>query len=246
MKKILSILMALSLYTASPVASADGHLLDEGNFSANVAYTSNYLFRGLSLSNDNSAVSGGFDWGYNGFYLGTWASSISPVETETAEIDFYGGYGNEFAGVSWSVDWLYYFYPGEADTGDAGDSGADLDYWEFGGSLGYSFTAPWDPTVGLSVLYSPDFFGETGDATAIEASFDLTLAYDIGLGFHYGYQDLDASLNGISGYNYYGINVSKTVGIFDITIGYSDTDSDGQTFAGDPTDELVFTVGASF
>ncbi len=62
MKKILNLLMALSLSAAAPVAMAEGPL-DKGNFSANVAYTTDYVFRGISLLDDGAAVSGGFDWG---------------------------------------------------------------------------------------------------------------------------------------------------------------------------------------
>jgi uncharacterized protein (TIGR02001 family) len=240
MKKIISLAMALSIYLMSPLATAEG-ALDKENFSANVAYTTDYLFRGISLSNDNSAVSGGFDWGYNGFYLGTWASSISPVEDETVEIDAYGGYGGEFNGVSYSLDVIYYGYPGES-----GAPTTDLAYWEFGGSLGYTFAAMYDPTIGFSLMHSTDFFGETGDATAYEGSFGLSLPMDFGLDFHYGYQDLDFALNGIDGYDYYGVDISKSLGIFDFTVGYSDTDSDGVSFSGDDTEAVVFTVSSSF
>ncbi len=239
MKKILNLIMALSLFASASVM-AEG-ALDKENFSANVAYTTDYLFRGISLSNDNGAVSGGFDWGYSGFYLGTWASSISPVEDETVEVDVYGGYGGEFNGISYSLDALYYAYPGES-----GSPTPDLAYWEFGGSLGYTFATSYDPTIGISILHSPDFFAESGDATAYAATFDLSLPYDVGLGFHYGHQTLDPFYNGINGYDYYGVDVSKSLSIFDFTIGYSDTDSKGETFAGDGTSAVVFTVGASF
>lgn len=240
MKKIISIAMALSFYLMSPLATAEG-ALDKENFSANVAYTTDYLFRGISLSDDDAAVSGGFDWGYSGFYLGTWASSISPVETETVETDFYGGYGGEFNGISYSLDAIYYYYPGEA-----GAPTVDLDYWEFGGSLGYTFAASYEPTIGVSMMYSPDFFGETGDAVATTGTLDLSLPYDLGLSFHYGYQDLQKSKVGISGYSYYGVDLSKSLSIFDFTVGYSDTSNDGETFAGSSTETVVFTVSSSF
>lgn len=237
--------MAVSLFAMAPAAMAEeeaaGGLLAKENFSANVAFTTDYLFRGISLSNDNAAVSGGFDWGYNGFYIGTWASSISPVEDETVEIDGYFGYGNEYMGVSYSLDAIYYGYPGET-----GDPTVDLAYWEFGGSLGYTFGVQLDPTIGVSVMYSDDFFGESGDAVAVTTTFGVSLPYDIGVEGHYGHQALDSAFNGITGYDYYGINVSKSMSIFDFTIGYSDTDSNGEAFAGDGTSAVVFTVGASF
>jgi len=240
MKKILNLIMALSILAAAPVAMAEG-ALDKGNFSANIAYTTDYVYRGISLSNDNAAISGGFDWGYSGFYVGTWASSISPVEDETMEIDFYGGYGGEISGVSYTLDLLYYFYPGQS-----GDPTPDLDFFEFGGSLGYTFAAPLEPTIGMSIMHSTDFFAETGSSTYYKTSLGLSLPAEFGLGFTYGYQDLDEDKQVINGYNHWGVDLSRSLSIFDFTIGYSGTDGNGETFEGDGTTKIVFTVGASF
>ncbi len=237
-KSITSILVASSLYAAAPMAHAEG-AFDTENFSANIAITSDYIFRGVSLSSNDPAVSGGFDWGYNGFYLGTWASSITTVQDESFEIDYYGGYGGEINGISYSLDYIYYDYPG--DSGTAGD----LAYYEYGGSLGYTFGGDLEPTIGVSVMHSPDFYFETGSATAIEASLDLSLPAGFGLGVYYGNQDLEESVYGIDGYDYYGITLSKSVGKFDLSVSYADTDSDGETFQTFDTGELYFTIGAS-
>ena len=45
-----------------------------------------YRFRGISLSDRGIAVQGGFDLAFdNGFYAGTWASSIEPVGNSEIE-----------------------------------------------------------------------------------------------------------------------------------------------------------------
>jgi uncharacterized protein (TIGR02001 family) len=243
MKKSILALAVASTLSMAPAVYAEG-AFDVDNFSANIAVTTNYLFRGVSLSGDNGAVSGGFDWGYNGFYVGTWASSIDQVETESFEIDYYAGYVGELGGFSYSIDFIYYDYPGQADSGEPEDIG-DLDYYEFGGSLAYSFDTDMAPTVGVLVMHSPDFYAETGDATAIEGFLDLSLPGDFGLGFFYGTQELDDKYNDPDSYNYYGVNLSKSIGKFDFTLGYSDTDSDGEEWIGDSNSELVFTIGAS-
>ena len=52
-------------------------------------------------------------------------------------------------------------------------------------------------------MHSPEFYAETGKATAIEGSFGLSLAAGFGLGVYYGNQDLEESEYGIDGYDYY-------------------------------------------
>jgi len=239
-KTITSLLVASTLTVAATTASAGA--LDKENFSANIALTSDYLFRGISLSNEDPAVSGGFDWSYNGFYLGTWASSISAVENESFEIDYLAGYTGSIGGFSYSLDYIYYDYPGDKGT----LNGNDLDYQEYGGSLGYTFGGDMEPTISLAILHSNDFFNETGSATAYMASFGLSLPYGLSFGATLGNQDLDKKKTGISDYDYYDVSLSKTIGIADVTLGYSDTDKDGETFAGVDTDTFYITVGSSW
>lgn len=222
---------------------AEGALAKE-NFSANVALTSNYLFRGITISDDKPAVSGGFDWGYNGFYIGTWASSIAAVETEALEIDYYAGYTGEFKGFAYSLDFLYYDYPGEASSSNPADIG-DLAYFEYGGSLAYTFDSMLSPTLGMLILHSPDFYAETGKATAYESFLDLSLTDDIALGLTLGTQRLDDKYNPVDSYTYYGVDLTKSLGNFAITVGYSNTDNDGEKFQGDSTDKYYLTVSAA-
>src|SRR3954463_3838966 len=50
----------------------------EHNFTGNVGLFSQYIFRGLTQTDRNPAVQGGFDYAHkSGFYAGTWASNIS-------------------------------------------------------------------------------------------------------------------------------------------------------------------------
>lgn len=244
-KTLVNMMMLSSLTLASTQSFAEGGPLAAENFSASVALSSNYLFRGISLSDDRPAISGSFDWGYNGFYAGVWGSSLSAVETESLEMDYYAGYVGEVGGLTYSLDFLYYDYPGQADSGDPEDIG-DLNYIEYGGSLSYTFDVDYAPTIGLSVLHSPDFYAETGSATAYETSFGLSLPMDISLGMHYGVQDLDDKYYDPDSYDYYGIDLTKSVAGFDITVGYSDTDSDGEAFQGSgDTSELYLVIGKS-
>ena len=65
-------------------------------FSANVGYFTDYIYRGGSQTADGPAIQGGFDLGHeSGFYLGTWASNVDFGNSAEVEIDFYGGFGGE-------------------------------------------------------------------------------------------------------------------------------------------------------
>lgn len=238
-----SCLLATALVVSTPVAYADS----PHEFSANIAISSDYLFRGISQTDGGPAVSGGFDYSYTpwGLYAGTWASSIEFNDGSPVEIDYYGGFAGEFAstGIGWDIGAIYYDYPQGDDTA----LGADLEYIEAYGGLSYTFAAPWDPTIGAFVAYSPDFFGETGDAVAVEGTLDLSLPiWDLGLGFLIGHQDVDD----IGEYHYWSVGLSKDISIFTFDVTYSGTgDTDDDFCAGGLDlcdDTVVFSVSSSF
>jgi len=52
--------------------------------SANVALTSDYVFRGVSQTQEDPAISAGVDLTRNGFYAGGWASNVDFGEKSTA------------------------------------------------------------------------------------------------------------------------------------------------------------------
>lgn len=131
--------------------------------SANVAVTSDYVFRGVSQTEEEAAVSVGVDLTNGAFYAGAWASNVAfPGDPETeAEIDLYAGIRPEFAGWNWDFGAVGYFYTGQPD-------GADYDYVEL--KAGAS-RAVGPVTLGAALYWSPDYFGAAEDeATYVEAN----------------------------------------------------------------------------
>lgn len=62
--------------------------------SATVAYTSNYIFRGLTQTDDKSAIQGTYEIsqsGDSGFYAGVFASNVERGNADGLEVDLYGG-----------------------------------------------------------------------------------------------------------------------------------------------------------
>ena len=84
--------------------------------SANVAFASDYIWRGMTQS-DGPAISGGFDYAAdNGFYAGIWGSNVNFNDGAGSELDYYFGYGFEVAGVGVDLGYVAFVYP-ENNTG---------------------------------------------------------------------------------------------------------------------------------
>ena len=90
--------------------------------SYNVGVVSDYRYRGISQTRLQPALQGGADFAHkSGFYLGTWASTISWIKDAgtlagvstkgPVEWDWYGGYkGSINDKFSYDVGGLYYWY----------------------------------------------------------------------------------------------------------------------------------------
>jgi uncharacterized protein (TIGR02001 family) len=123
-------------------------------------------------------------------------------------------------------------------------------YGEVKGGLNYTFSeVPLTPSLAGTVYYSPDFFGETGDAVYTDGSLGLSLPYGVGLGLHVGYQDVDD----IGDYVDWKVGLSKSLAGFAFNLSYSEvTGDDDDIFCPAPGfDDLcdgtvVFTVSRTF
>lgn len=123
-----------------------------GETSGTLTLTSDYLFRGITQTNEEPALQGGLEYGFgNGFYVGAWGSSISwlsdadPDISSQVEIDGYFGYRGQFgeSGLGYDVGAIYYWYPGDYPSGF---NSADTTEVYFG--LSYSvFTAKYSYAV---------------------------------------------------------------------------------------------------
>jgi uncharacterized protein (TIGR02001 family) len=131
------------------------------DFGGYVGLTTDYVKRGVTQSDGQPALQLGLEFSFdNGFYLGTWASTIDisngPSRQRDLEVNYYGGYSLDVSDA-WrvSVGAVAYSYPGQ--TGNV-----DYDYVEY--SLGGSFK----DLVWLNVAYSPDLYNTGRSTTNIE------------------------------------------------------------------------------
>lgn len=233
--------------TSAPAMAQEAE--SDWSFSGNIALTNDYVFRGFTQTNEDFAVQGGLDLAHSsGFYIGTWASNVEFGDTDTTiEIDFYGGFSGTFGNsiFTYDIGAIYYMYPGDP-------AGSDYAYWEFYGKLGADMG--W-ASVGTGLVYSPDFFGGSGDMIHIplDIAVPVPLGSDqFGLSFsgQLGYNEyLDAGVtwDGFSD-DYMNWNIGLTLSItdwFDVDVRYHDTDLDG-VFCKNICDERVtFTISRS-
>lgn len=160
-----AILGGAMLAAVSGAALADDKLA----LSANVALTTDYVFRGVTQTASQPAIQGGFDASYKLFYAGVWASNLdwgggpNGQDLASIEMDWYGGIRPTWQGLNFDIGAIYYSYPGACDDKCGLE---DPNYWEI--KTGVSHTFGQQLTLGVTNYWSPEFTGKTGEADALE------------------------------------------------------------------------------
>ena len=170
--------------------------LQAAEFESNVALSSDYIWRGMTQTAEEPAISGGFDIaGESGLYFGTWASNVEFGDGAALELDWYAGYANELDnGFSYDIGYLAYTYPGE-DSLDFEEIYVGLGYSYFG----YTFSSGQDSApdnseisvalgeTGLGLTYGD--YDEYGEYTIISYDLPISIA---GLGVSLAWTDFSA------------------------------------------------------
>lgn len=230
-------------WKAPPHSPAPAHEPDLGTFTANVALTSDYVFRGISQSNEDPAVQGGFDWNLGVFYAGVWASSIEFNVAAPTEIDLYAGLTKTFGDTTFSIGGIYYLYPGAADPNPG-----EFNYFEVAGAVEHDFKFA---KLKGAVNYSPDYFGESGDAVFIEGKLTVPLPHSFEVSGALGHQWIENNTRfGTPDYLTWNAGLSWSWKKFTLDGRYHDTDlTTAECFGGPPKlcgARFVGTISASF
>lgn len=245
MKKLVHALVLTGLVGAPALALAE-EPASPHSLSGNITLTSDYVFRGVSQSQNGPAIQGGFDYAHaSGFYVGTWASSVSWVndggykDDSSMEIDFYGGFKGTAGDFGYDLGVITYYYPGDQISG-ANDPDTTEIYvggsWKFL-SAKYSYTVS-DRFVGWGTEVGN---GDTDGSYYIELNANYPLDNGWGLIGHVGYQDVKD--NDPASYTDWKLGVSKDIGFGVVTVAYTGTDADdvAYTWAGEEVaDDRVF------
>jgi uncharacterized protein (TIGR02001 family) len=129
-KSLITTAVLGALAAPSFVFAADAAPASDLTVAYNVGLYSQYIFRGLTQTNNKPALQGGVDLTHSsGLYLGAWGSNISWLTDGTGagetkyyksggslELDIYGGYRYTFgSGLGIDIGALQYYYPGTRD-----------------------------------------------------------------------------------------------------------------------------------
>ena len=201
------IVLAL-LATSSAAFAQTAPAAPESTLGYNVGVVSEYRYRGQGQSKGDPALQGGVDYAHSsGLYVGAWGSSIKWIKDAGSdakgpvELDLYGGYKFEAAGLAYDVGYLRYQYVG--NTYDKVGVNANTD--EVYGAATYGVT-----TLKYSYAFS-DLFGTPNSKGS--TYWDLSATFDLGQGYsivpHAGRQSVK---NAATSYTDLALTLNKDLG----------------------------------
>ena len=207
-----AIALAAAASLSSGVASAaDAAPVPAFTLSYNLGVTSDYRVRGIKQNGDNPAAQGGVDLAHSsGFYVGIWGSNVSDWtaagSASNLEVDYYGGYKTEVAGVAVDAGTIYYKYPSTATPNLSNTHEAYL-------GLTYG-----PATFKTSYVLSNNYFASTalGKDASGTVYYDLTLSQEVfpklTAAVHAGYTDYKESASGYTSgkFSYADYNLGLT------------------------------------
>ncbi|MGE5088120.1 MAG: TorF family putative porin [Candidatus Levyibacteriota bacterium] len=233
--------------TAAP--AADAKEPPPYTIATNFGIYSQYVFRGLTQTDQKPAFQGGFDLTTtSGFYAGTWGSNISWLHDAgvvnhgaSLEWDLYGGYRYSFT-PDWGIDVgaLYYYYPGSYVDGVTKPDSTELyvaGSWKWA-SLKYSHA--------VSNLFGvPD----SHNSWYLDLSANYPLTDTLTLNAHVGRQEFKGQTAGINNgdnlnYTDWKLGLTYSVNNWNVGAYYTDTNAKdaGYTLAGRNIGKATGTV----
>jgi len=214
---------------AAPAEPASPHTL-----TANVGLFSQYVFRGITYTNERPALQGGFDYAHaSGAFLGIWGTNVDDAGLygNTLEIDLYGGFANTIGdtGIGYNVGFLQFYYPDNDKI-----AGQSPNTTELNAAISYKWlTLKYSRAVtdffGLNSVSLGDGKGDTKGSDYWELNFNYVLPKDINLALHVGHQTVEDR----SDFDYtdflIGVNKNFSVGSstgWNVGVNYTTTDAD--------------------
>ena len=223
-------LVLSALPTCAPVANASEH-------SGLATLTSEYIYRGLAMSDGNPAAQLGWDYQHDsGLFAGAWTSTVD-LSTASGqrdlELDLYVGYHREFsADFAATVTLLRYTYPGH-------DSTHSYDHNELLVRL------TWLQHYSVELAYTNDLngFGRIGQHWEFQAEWPIANAWLISAAL--GRNDLSDA--GVPRYLHWDVGASARFNRLTFDLRWFDNQTPGGFAASSSAgSQVVLSVSAAF
>jgi len=218
----------------APAAAPATPPVPDWTFTGNVGLFSQYVFRGVSQTNEKPALQGGIDLGHkSGFYLGMWGSNVSwlsdgnPDVSASLEVDLYGGFKWALpAEFVLDTGVLYYWYPGSYPEGYTKPNTTEL----YAALTWKWITGKYSYSVDSKTFGFPNSRGS--DYWELNATYDIVDKVNDSIGKvtifgHYGQQRFKNS--GFYDYSDWKVGISTEV--LGVTVGIFGTDTDAESAA---------------
>ena len=223
-----ALLLALSSVSTAAFAQDEG-ADDYKPFSATLAATTDYVWRGISQTEEDPAFQAGATYTSKfGLYAGAWTSNVQFDTSDTNwERDFFVGYNTNVGDkVNFDVMVNRYTY----------SDASDLDWNEL------ITKTTFFKTYTVTLAYSNDSWasGEDGYYAALAGNWSLPHQFTIGAS--YG-RSMFSDKAGIEDYSDYSVSVGKTFGPLTLSVAYIDTNKAGERVGGNNAgDRVVVTA----
>src|SRR5262245_38227899 len=216
------------------VAAAQDAAEPTWSFTGSGVVTSNYMFRGISQTLNDSAIQFNARLDHSdGYYFGIFASGVNFGDGDTGmELDLFAGYAFELdEGLTLDISAVYYAYPGSefSDT---------YNYFEGVFVLTYDFDVA---AVNAKAAISPEFFGDSGTAFWLGAGVSVPIVDWLSASGNIGYQWVEDNATFLlPDYFHYDIGATISFDRFALDLRYAVTDIEGVA------EQFVATLSISF
>lgn len=213
-------------------------------FSTTITAASDYMFRGISYTDEKPTANIYNELSYGIAYLAFWTSNIDNFNYGPWEQDIYLGIRPVTGPITWDLAAWYYLY------GNRTGSTSDIDYFEF--KIGASYTPVTNWTLGGTVFLTPDQGLAATDNISVEGTLAYTLPkigqFDTQISGLLGHSESGKNSDyptgywlGEDSYTYWNVGVKATVEKFFMDLRYWDTTLDN----GLADERVVFSVGVN-
>lgn len=232
---------AADLSAAKPAPAAPV-VVSPWDFTVGGGATTNYLFRGISQSDNKPSanVNAEVRYTFNDMflaYIGGAGSSIKLTDQAVAspgvELDAIGGVRATFGNFGVDVGAIGYLYP-SFTTDPLGPFPTNTSWWEGYAKLSYAVND--NISLGVNAFFTPSYINTGANAQYLSGTFAWKLPYDFALSGEFGHQWIGTSdlTHGVyvgltkvgvnyPDYSYWNVGASYTYKIATLDLRYHDT-----------------------